>query len=99
MLDTSMENNKENTGYFSDNERFEVDTLDNAAERNDAAERYGDIIDIDAGETPYSDLDSKPAVKPTAARMTAAKPTAARKAEGSNLHMCKMSCPVTIVGT
>ena len=43
MLDTSMEDNKENTGYFSDNKRFEVDTLDDAAERSNAAERYGDI--------------------------------------------------------
>ena len=79
MLDTSMEDNKENMGYFSDDEKFEVDMLDGSAERNDAAERYGDIIDIDAEETPYSDLDSKSASNPTSARTTAATPTAVRK--------------------
>ena len=73
-----MEYNKENTGYFSDDERFEVDTLNDAVERNNTAERYGDIIDIDAEETPYLDLDSKPAAKPTATRTTAAKPTSVR---------------------
>ena len=93
MLDTSTEDNKENMGYFSDDERFEVDTLD------DAAERYGDILDIDAEETPYLDLDIKLTAKPTAARKTAATSKAAIKAEVSNLHMCEMSSPVTIVDT
>ena len=65
MLDTSMEDDKENTGYFGDDERFDIDTLDDKAAHNDATERYGDIIDIDAEETPYSDLDIKPAAKPT----------------------------------
>jgi hypothetical protein len=77
MLDTSMDDDKENTGYFRDDETFDVDMLDDTSERNDAAERYGDIININAEETPYSDLDSKPA----------AKPTAARKTKGSKLHM------------
>ena len=73
--------------------------MDDTAKCNDADERYGEIIDIDAEETPYSDLDSKPAAKPTAARTTAATPTATRNAEGSNLHMCEMSWTATIVGT
>jgi hypothetical protein len=34
-----MEDNQENMGYFSDDERFEVDTLDDTVERNDAAKR------------------------------------------------------------
>ena len=46
MLDTSMEDDKENTGYFSDDERFEVDTIDDDAECNDADGG-------DRGQTPY----------------------------------------------
>ena len=52
MLDTSMYEDKENTGYFRDDETFDVDTLDGAAKRNDDAECNDDLIDIDAEENP-----------------------------------------------
>ena len=61
IIDTYMEEDKDNMGYFSD-ERFDSDNL------NDASKRDGYPFDVNAEENPYSNLDRKPAARPTVAR-------------------------------